>query len=448
MKKYYIVLFLSLQFLFLSISIKTCYAYYYHQYANYIYTYSYTSPTCPSGYTLSGSYCTEQVETNVIFNNSSPFSSNQVGVGAGGGSSCTNGSCWGSSPNTITISTNNPWSTCSPTELPGGITLGGNVMTGYGACSGMITLSSPSGITGGTIACNLEGCSTGGTVYFSGSGDVLNFWGSANGTITLQYITPTCPSGYSWNGSTCTGTTTQTASATCLSGSTLSGSQCISYTCPLGSGDTCIAPSGSSTYYCSPDSCSNYSDSSSYTLNNPPINANNPTNNGTTNSAGQCLGQVYIFEGTALQCRNPGIQTVSSCCQGETHAFFGMKQCNSQEQELAEQEQAGDCNMVGTYCAESFLGMCLQTDQVWCCFPSLLAEIIQYQARANQGIPAPNFGTAESPNCIGFTPQQFQAINFSQINLSAFYNSIEKSVSSAISSAATNAVGKLEQETP
>jgi len=288
---------------------------------------------------------------------------------------------------------------------------------------------------------------------------------SWTGQITLAYYPP-CMTGFynAGNGycymngggvltfnpvpTTQTTTTTQTASGTCISGTTLSGGQCISYTCPLGGSDTCIAPSGSSTYYCSPDSCSSYSSGSSYTLNNPNINANNPTNNGKTNSAGECLGQIYIFEGTALQCRNPGIQTVSSCCQGEKHSMFGMKKCNSQEQELAEQERAGECNMVGTYCAESFLGVCLQTKQVWCCFPGMLAEIIQYQARANQGIPAPNFGSPQSPNCEGFTPQQFQSINFSKINLDAFYSSIETNVSSSISNASTNAVGKLEQETP
>jgi conjugal transfer mating pair stabilization protein TraN len=101
--------------------------------------------------------------------------------------------------------------------------------------------------------------------------------------------------------------------------------------------------------------------------------------------------------------------------------------------------------MVGTYCAQSFLGYCLQTDQTWCCFPSLLANIIQQQTRAAQGLPISGWGTPMSPNCIGYTPQQFQAINFSQINLSAFYNSIEQQTSSVISNAATNAVNKFQQ---
>jgi conjugal transfer mating pair stabilization protein TraN len=104
--------------------------------------------------------------------------------------------------------------------------------------------------------------------------------------------------------------------------------------------------------------------------------------------------------------------------------------------------------MVGTYCAQSFLGFCLQTDQTWCCFGSLLANIIQQQARSNQGLPISGWGSPTSADCIGFTPQQFQSINFSQINLSAFYNSIEIPAASGVQNAATNAINKFESAMP
>ncbi|MHB1680007.1 MAG: conjugal transfer protein TraN [bacterium] len=224
---------------------------------------------------------------------------------------------------------------------------------------------------------------------------------------------------------------------------TVNNSYCVLYSCPLGNNNTCV--NTGSGYYCSPYSCSNYNNSSSYTLNNPNINANNPTNNGTTSSAGECMGQIYIFSGQAMQCRDPGVQTGwgGGCCTADKK-WFGLANCNSQEKLLAQQRAAGDCTMVGTYCAQSFLGYCLQTDQTWCCFPSLLANIIQQQTRAAQGLPISGWGTAQSPNCIGYTPQQFQAINFSKINLSAFYNSIMQQTSSEISGAATNAVNKFQ----
>ena len=146
-----------------------------------------TPETCNIENTVTFQY-TMSYFLNEGFYPSSPISNNQVGVGAGGGSSCANGSCWGSSQNTVTLSTNNPQSTCSPQSLPGGITLSGSTMSGSGACSGTITLSSSTGVNpGGQISCNLgdNGCNTGGTLYFSGNGNTVYISGSDSGAITL-----------------------------------------------------------------------------------------------------------------------------------------------------------------------------------------------------------------------------------------------------------------------
>ena len=129
--------------------------------------------------------------TNAIFVPSSPVSSPSIGIGMGGGQSCANGSCFSSSTNTIILSTNNPQSTCSPEELPGGITISGNTMTGSGACSGTITLSPSAGIeAGGTITCNLgdDGCNYGGTLTFTGGGGSLVISGSASATASISEV--------------------------------------------------------------------------------------------------------------------------------------------------------------------------------------------------------------------------------------------------------------------
>jgi hypothetical protein len=130
--------------------------------------------------------------TNAIFVPSSPVSTNAVGIGMGGGQSCANGSCFSSSTNTIILSTNNPQSTCSPEELPGGITISGNTMTGSGACSsGPITLSPSAGIeAGGTITCNLtdDTCNGGGTLTFTGGGSSLIISGSASATASISEV--------------------------------------------------------------------------------------------------------------------------------------------------------------------------------------------------------------------------------------------------------------------
>jgi conjugal transfer mating pair stabilization protein TraN len=281
--------------------------------------------------------------------------------------------------------------------------------------------------TGNTVSATYPPCMTGfyrsGSECYENGGGRLTF-NSTSTTITVATnTTPTCPSG-----------------------DTLSGSQCISYSCPLGGSDQCVSSTGSTPYYCSAYSCTNYNNSPAYTLNNPPINSNNPTNNGQTNSAGECTGQVYIFSGQALQCRDPGIQTGygGGCCTANK-TWFGLSNCSSEEKQLAAQRSENECTMAGTYCAQSFLGFCLQTDQTWCCFGSLLANIIQQQTRANQGLPISGWGSATSPDCIGFTPQQFQSINFSQVNLSAFYNSIEIPAANGVQNEASNAVNKFQQ---
>ena len=228
---------------------------------------------------------------------SSPISNNQVGVGAGGDGACANGSCWGSSSNTIVLATNNPSSTCSPQELPGEIAMTSTSMTGSGACSGTILINSQGIETGGSINCNLgdDGCNTGGNLNFSGTGSSLNISGSDNGTIQLVavyqyyplYSRPldTCSSYASQsgctlqtkqvcdqNGQNCytimsnfnqnANTATNGSSLSCPSGYTLSGSVCEEitsqvYTCPSGytlSGSTCTEaiPAGTitATYSC------------------------------------------------------------------------------------------------------------------------------------------------------------------------------------------------------
>jgi conjugal transfer mating pair stabilization protein TraN len=66
------------------------------------------------------------------------------------------------------------------------------------------------------------------------------------------------------------------------------------------------------------------------------------------------------------------------------------------------------------------LGSCTQSERVFCCFNSKLARIIQEQGRAQ--IPGMNaWGDAENPNCRGFTPAEFQALDFSKIDLTEYY---------------------------
>jgi conjugal transfer mating pair stabilization protein TraN len=426
-----------------------------------------TSPSCPSGYTEVNGQCQQGNVGGSVWNTSGNELLYTSGNCIIGDSFWVGSICYNSSNNSFSgaVAYDSGWLYANMWSGSGNGIVGDG---GYWQESGYIGYNPSNNSFSGQIY------SPYGPEYITGSGNCLDFSGSGiSGSnqvcMSLNTTAMVCPSGYTLQNGECLGTaspycsqagysltnadntctSTITPTYTCPSGYTLSGDQCISYSCPFGGNDQCVSSTGSAPYYCSPYSCTNYNSAPAYNVNNPPINSNNPTNNGPTNSAGECTGQVYIFSGQALQCRDPGIQTGwgGGCCTADKR-WFGLANCNSQEKLLAQQRSEGECTMAGTYCAQSFLGFCLQTDQTWCCFGSMLANIIQQQTRANQGLPFSGWGSATSPDCIGFTPQQFQSINFSNINLSAFYSSIEIPAASSVQNSAVNAINKFKSAMP
>lgn len=107
--------------------------------------------------------------------------------------------------------------------------------------------------------------------------------------------------------------------------------------------------------------------------------------------------------------------------------------CDQQDMETAMLRGSGKCHEVGTYCASSFLGVCLQKARGHCCFNTKLGRIIQEQGRPQ--IKAFNgnlWGTPKKPMCRGFTPEEFQALDFSKMDLSEYYADIEARAQSEI----------------
>lgn len=141
-------------------------------------------------------------------------------------------------------------------------------------------------------------------------------------------------------------------------------------------------------------------------------------NNGQVDSSGNCLGTIYIFNGQDHRCRTSGIQTgYTDCCQKGT-TWFGLGQCRESEKTLGKLREYGEldgnCHYVGDYCAEKWpLIGCVQKKKTFCCFSSPLARIIQEGGRPQLGIA---WGSPQAPNCRGFTPEEFQKIDFSKVD--------------------------------
>jgi len=248
-------------------------------------------------------------------------------------------------------------------------------------------------------------------------------------------IDTTCPSDYEKDGDICF------TDASCPTGYTFYGGdkdKCVSDTpnvCPYGSQYTCMNNGG--TWECSKNECTQYG-SSDQEDTDTPQGATDKQDDGLRDDDGNCLGQIYIFNGHDKRCRNASMYTSwTNCCftgsyeNCERKNWLGVEICNSDEQALACQKRKGLCHYVGDYCAKKMsvgLGkVCTQRKKTYCCFSSKLGRIIQEQGRLQLKSFDPNapWGLPTAPNCRGFTPEEFQMLDFGKIDLSEWYGDIK-----------------------
>ncbi|UEC01783.1 type-F conjugative transfer system mating-pair stabilization protein TraN [Burkholderia vietnamiensis] len=108
------------------------------------------------------------------------------------------------------------------------------------------------------------------------------------------------------------------------------------------------------------------------------------------------------------------------------YAVMSMMSCNEEEGKLAMKEGARLCHTIGTYCSSCIRVFghcvsCIEHTTGKCCFNSVLARLINEQGRQQVG---KGWGSAQSPDCSGFTIAQLQTLNFAQMDLTEFYASI------------------------
>ncbi|MBA2934603.1 conjugal transfer protein TraN [Sphingomonas sp. CGMCC 1.13654] len=107
--------------------------------------------------------------------------------------------------------------------------------------------------------------------------------------------------------------------------------------------------------------------------------------------------------------------------------------CDSQDMETGMLKGSGMCHEVGEYCASSILGICIQKAKSQCCFNTKLGRIIQEQGRPQlKDFNAIGWGPVKHPDCRGFTAEEFQALDFSRMDLSEYYSDIESKSASQI----------------
>jgi hypothetical protein len=157
-------------------------------------------------------------------------------------------------------------------------------------------------------------------------------------------------------------------------------------------------------------------------------------------SSGRCTGQVYIFNGKPGECKEPGMSTTwfQCCSTNESSFLFIEKVCGTGDRNTAAARRAERTHYVGRYCKRRlpFIG-CVQRAQVHCVFGSKLGRIIQEQGRMQlrafqDARGNPSWGTPRRPNCRGFTPEEFQFLDFAKMDLSEFFTDIRTRAADSI----------------
>ena len=228
-----------------------------------------------------------------------------------------------------------------------------------------------------------------------------------------------CPPNMTIQGETCV------ADPSCAVGSyDPAANACTRDVCPYGDAFTCHEMNGNT--YCSALPCMN-SDEILTELGSPE-GLDDMYDDGPRNEDNYCIGQIYIFSGNDRRCRYWGATIAyDNCCSSEDY-LLGLAKCKAAELELAKLKGEGLCHYVGQYCSKKidlgFTDICVEKSKTYCCFNSKLARIVQEQGRA-QLSTFDGWGSSKRPICRGLTPEEFQMLDFSLIDLSEWHGDIQ-----------------------
>ena len=104
------------------------------------------------------------------------------------------------------------------------------------------------------------------------------------------------------------------------------------------------------------------------------------------------------------------------------YIIMDMMSCDQDDQILGMKRGQGLCHQVGSWCSSKILGACVEKKEGWCCFPSKLGRIVNEQGRPQIG---KSWGSAQNPDCSGFTLEELKLLRFDEMDLSEFFNSVQ-----------------------
>lgn len=103
--------------------------------------------------------------------------------------------------------------------------------------------------------------------------------------------------------------------------------------------------------------------------------------------------------------------------------IMDLMSCEPEEQMLALQKGQNLTHYIGSYCSKKVLGSCVEKTESYCSFNSVLAKVINVEGRQQIN---KSWGTAKKPDCSGFTIQQIQQLDFSEMDFTEFTKDVIK----------------------
>jgi len=188
-----------------------------------------------------------------------------------------------------------------------------------------------------------------------------------------------------------------------------------SYRCDSDNNQLCIKNNG--IWKCSDNPCI---DGDDIEITDTKVGLNDKNNDG-WGEDGSCNGQIFVFNGKDNRCRSKdkffGLFG-GGCCEKDK-VFLNLITCKEEEKKLAKLNNKNVCHYIGEYCSKKIgiANICIQKKKTYCCFNSTLARILNEQGRIQI---SKGWGMADNPDCSGFKPEEFQKIDFSQIDLGEF----------------------------
>lgn len=138
---------------------------------------------------------------------------------------------------------------------------------------------------------------------------------------------------------------------------------------------------------------------------------------GSGSSGMSFYGVSYVPGGTPPFAFDPTSFAIAIAIQ----IIMNYMQCSTNEMQLGLSKGAKLCYKVGSYCSSKVFGSCVTQSEGYCCFNSILNRIFNEQGRAQIG---KTWGTPQKPQCLGFTAEELNQIDFSRMDLSEFVDSV------------------------